>query len=58
MWAVLRWLKLRRYHARLSFTSEDVVLNSLQEDLPQEGTNGWNHIDGNKIKVCVYSIFY
>jgi hypothetical protein len=47
MWAIIRWLKLRRYHAKLSFTTQEVNLNGLQDELPKD-KDGWVHIDGKQ----------
>lgn len=47
MWGVLRWLNLRRYRAKLSFTKEEVELNGFEEDLTKNKDNGWVHMDGN-----------
>ena len=46
MWAVIRWLRLRRYRARFSYTSEEVNLNGFGEDLLNNEKKGWVHVDG------------
>ena len=46
IWGVIRWLLLRRYRAKFSFTKENVNLKGFEDNFFEEKNNDWVHIDG------------